>query len=294
MNKKSLEVIDATDWKSSFSSEVQQQAINALENGKILYFPHLQFSLNKDEEIFLSPEIVDPKVKNVSYDIHRNRLGKVRCGEKEAKHLQDLMHRYALTSRQFFDSLIPYYKSSLIQARTSFRPVEVSGRKSSYRKDDTRLHVDAFPSTPVKGQRILRFFSNVNPDGKPRVWRAGEPFEDVVKKMASRLPSPVWGSARLMKILGITKDLRTEYDHYMLKLHDAMKKDMYYQQTVLQEELQFPPGSSWAVFTDQVSHAAMGGQHLFEQSFYLPAKSIKNQETNPLNILEKTFKRKLV
>lgn len=295
MNKKSLETVDVACWYASFSPELQKKAVDALEAGKILYFPTLAFPLKSEELPFLSPEKIDPKAKNISYDSKQNRLGKVLCTDGERDVLKELMKRYAASSRNLLDSLIPHYKSSLTQAKTSLRPVEISGRTvSSYRKDDKRLHVDSFPSSPVKGQRILRLFTNVNPDGKPRVWRAGEPFEDVVTKIAPKVSHPIWGAAAIMKLLGITKDLRTDYDHYMLQIHDAMKKDMDYQQTVPQEEIHFPSGSSWAVFTDQVSHAAMSGQHVFEQTFYLPPNGIKNPETTPLAILERYFNKKLV
>lgn len=295
MNKKMLEIIDVPTWEATFTPVLQKKAINALEKGKILYFPSLAFPLHQEELPFLSPEKLDPKAKNISYDLTKNHLGKVLCTEEEASLLKELMKRYALSSRAFLDSLIPHYKTSLMQAKTSLRPVEISGRiTSSYRKDDKRLHVDSFPSNPVKGRRILRFFTNVNPDGKPRVWRAGEPFADVVKKIAPRVSRPIWGAAALMKLIGITKDLRTDYDHYMIQIHDAMKKDMDYQQSVPQEEIHFPAGSSWAVFTDQVSHAAMAGQHVFEQTFYLPANGVKNVETTPLSVLEKHFNKKLV
>lgn len=57
----------------------------------------------------------------------------------------------------------------------------------------------------------------------------------------------------------------------MLKLHDRMKADQRYQQTVLQTAFDFPAGLTWLVFTDQVSHAAMAGQYQLEQTF--PASS---------------------
>ena len=44
-----------------------------------------------------------------------------------------------------------------------------SGRRTSWRKDDTRLHVDAFPTRPMRGRRIMRLFSNVHPGELPRV-----------------------------------------------------------------------------------------------------------------------------
>ena len=61
-------------------------------------------------------------------------------------------------------------------AGTSYRPFEVDQRKLSWRRDDTRLHVDAFPSNPIGEKRILRIFRNINPDGQPRHWRVGEDF----------------------------------------------------------------------------------------------------------------------
>src|SRR5204862_4964539 len=99
---------------------------------------------------------------------------------------------------------------------------------TSYRKDDRRLHVDAFPSAPNQGMRILRVFCNVNPNNEDRIWRLGEPFEEVAKKFIPQTAAPIPGSARLLKWLQITKSYRTKYDHYMLQLHDMMKSDHAY------------------------------------------------------------------
>ena len=77
---------------------------------------------------------------------------------------------------------LPAYRDRLEIGRTSFRPVEIAGRASSWRKDDTRLHIDSFPATPVHGKRILRVFTNVNPHGRPRTWRLGEDFESVAQR----------------------------------------------------------------------------------------------------------------
>jgi hypothetical protein len=290
-----LEYIDIQSWEEPIQQNVQNKAIQSLENGHVLYFPSLPFSLHEYEQCLLSPKISDPKSKNVSYDIRKDSLRGAICPEKEALQLKAMLKRYAHTSRQFLERLIPHYSSFLIQAKTSFRPVEISGRKtSSFRKDDTRLHVDSFPSNPTKGYRILRIFTNINHEGNPRVWRLGEPFNDVVEKMIPRVTSPIWALASLYKWLGITKDYRTPYDHYMLQIHNLMKGDNQYQKTVPQSEVLFPPGSTWIVFTDQVSHAAMSGQHVLEQTFHLPADGIKNISTNPLKVLEKRLNKTLI
>lgn len=288
-----IEILNINSWEGPFSKEEQDRAIKALENGKVVFLPHLPFALETHELAFLSPDKTDPKSKNISFDIHRDKLGGTLCEGEEALQLKSMVKRYAIQSRSLLNTLFPHYNPSIRQGRTSFRPVEIAGRKSSYRKDDTLLHVDSFPATPVKGERIMRVFTNVNPKGKPRVWRLGEPFPDVVQKMGHRLKKPIPGLAHLLKLLKITKDHRSLYDHYMLQLHDLMKGDPEYQKHVPQQEFHFPANTSWIVYTDQVSHAAMAGQHVFEQTYYLPAVGNKFLETTPLRVLEKYIGRKL-
>jgi len=290
----SLESYLLDSWKTDISEEITNSAMQSLETGKVLYFPHLPFLLEKNEMRYLNPEIVNPKTKNISYDVHKNHLAGTINHPNEMEPLQTMLHRYAIYSRNFLERLIPHYRPNLLQAKTSFRPVEISGRKSSYRKDDTLLHVDSFPSNPTKGKRILRFFTNINPNGQSRIWRVGEPFEEVVKKMASKVISPIPGAAYLLKTVGITKDYRTAYDHYMLKMHNLMKGDSHYQKTVSQEEIAFPPGCSWIVFTDQVSHAAMSGQYVLEQTFHLPVHALNDESKNPVRILEKYLSKQLI
>src|ERR1051326_8897630 len=110
-------------------------------------------------------------------------------------------------------SLAPRYKAGLKPGRTSFRPVEIQGRASSYRKDDTRLHVDAFPSTPVLDRRILRVFSNVNPHAQERIWRVGEAFEDVARTFLPGARPQFWAEGTVLQLLKITKSRRSRYDH---------------------------------------------------------------------------------
>lgn len=289
-----LETFEANCWEALFTAEEQSRAIHALESGKVLYLPALAFPLELQEKSFLSASILDPKAKNISYNSSTGDLKGSSFKGSEADQLRAMTLRYSQYSTQLLKHLLPFYTSSLILGKTSFRPVEVEGRKTSFRKDDTLLHVDSFPSNPTLGQRILRVFTNVNPDGKPRVWRIGESLENVFHRFLPRASAPIWGVPTILKALGITKDYRTPYDHYMLQIHDQMKNDQCYQQNVTYEEVLFPPGASWIVFTDQVSHAAMSGQHLFEQTFYLPVKGQKNPETAPLKVLEKLLDKNLL
>lgn len=289
-----LETIDFESMSNFLSSEIQKKATDALEEGKAVFLPKSPFILNEQEKFFLNPDHVDPKSKNISYNFRNDQLKGALYQGREADQCKMMVKRYALFSKELLEHLFPSYAAHLIQGRTSFRPVEACGRVTSYKKDDTRIHVDAFPSNPVQGRRILRVFTNVNPSGKPRVWRLGEPFKEVVKKMAPRVRQPLPGLASLMKFFKITKEQRSLYDHYMLHMHNQMKGDDEYQKNVLQQEIQFPAGSSWIVFSDSVSHAAMSGQYLFEQTFYLNPAHMLDQEKAPVRVLEKFLNKVLV
>ena len=143
-------------------------------------------------------------------------------------------------------------------------------------------HVDSFPATPVQDRRILRVFANVNPEGRPRSWRVGEDFDGLAARFAPRLRAPMPGTALLLHALHVTKTRRSPYDALMLQLHDRMKEDTAYQSTAPQRPFDFPPGSAWMAFTDQVSHAAMSGQHQLEQTFLLPVGAMLDEGRSPL------------
>lgn len=288
---KFIHEIDHTDWNAPFDSTIQKEALEALEGGSVLFFPRLGFPLSDEEVKLRDPRVID-KSKNVNYNPANDKLGGTVCEGEERERLKGMISRYASQSKKLLNALLPHYSSDLQQARTSFRPVEVAGRQSSWRKDDTRLHVDSFPSSPTQGKRILRIFCNVNPT-RPRVWRVGEPFEDMAKRFYPTLTKPPFGSATFNYLFRITKAPRSEYDHYMLQLHDRMKENSEYQEKVLQHTQEFTAGSTWAVFSDQVSHAAMSGQFQFEQTYLLPVKSLKNPETAPIRVLERLAGRKL-
>ena len=205
-----------------------------------------------------------------------------------------MMTRYRTQSHLLVNTILPHYKDHLHLAPTSFRPNQIVTRNQSWRADDKRLHVDAFPSRPNYGERILRVFINVNPNKVPRVWRIGEPFEAIVDRfLADTKPYSAW-QAKVLNAFGITKSLRSEYDHLMLQLHDSMKRDLNYQRNCPQLTVEFPTGSVWICFSDQTSHAAMSGQFMMEQTFHLSALNQYNPNTSPLAILRNHMGRELI
>ena len=284
--------VELATWGGSVGAGEQADATEALETGHVLFLPNLRFELSDAERAFLTPTIVG-KSKNVSFDPRNGSLGGTTVTEMKLEELRGLLGRFALSTRALLSALLPSYAGGIHQAKTSLRPVEVAGRSQSWRKDDTRLHVDSFPSQPSKGKRILRVFSNVNPDGRARVWKVGEPFERVARQFWPKLRAPLPGERGLLAAVRVTKSVRTRYDHYMLKLHDAMKLDPQYQDRFASATQAFPAGSTWICFTDQVSHAAISGAHQLEQTFWVEVGALRNQGSAPLRVLEGLAGRRL-
>lgn len=282
------------NWLGPFSIAQKELAIRALESGEVLYFPNLGFAVDDTEIELLMDSGLDRKTKNISFNQRTQTIKGTSIKNQSRQNLQDMMNRFSNCSTNLIHALFPKYRSSIVIGRTSFRPAEILGRKTSIRKDDTRLHVDAFPATPNQGQRILRVFSNINPEERDRIWNIGQPFQRVVERFGPRFKKPIFGMRKLMSWIKITKSYRTLYDHYMLQLHDHMKFDDEYQQDVEKLEFHFPPGSTWIVMTDCVSHAALVGQFMLEQTFYLPIEAMEMPELSPLKILENYLEKRLI
>lgn len=288
-----LKVMRTSSWNIPQPNEVGGGTVDALERGQVLYFPALPFAFSPEEQMLLSPAISDGKSKNVVFDTRNSRLHGTSLAGAEREVLHRMMNRFCERATRLVQTMLPDYKGQLEVARTSFRPVRVEGRPSSYKKDDTRLHVDAFSSSPNQGRRILRVFCNVNPEGDPRRWELGEPFENYAARFVDQIPLPNAATGWLLETLRVTRGRRTLYDHVMLQLHDRGKADMGYQRVAPKTPMAFPPGSTWIVFTDRVLHAALGGQHLLEQTFVMPVSAMRNPERSPLRILERHYQRSL-
>jgi hypothetical protein len=284
--------IDSRRWDDVYAPSMKEQAVEAVESGAIVHFPTLRFELQPHEIKFLNPATVHGS-KNVSYNPATERIGGTAKTGAELDELRGLLRRFSGATRRLIAELFVAYGAGVRQGRTSLRPVEVEGRVTSWRADDTRLHVDTFPSTPTRGERILRVFSNINHEGRPRVWKIGGPFEAVARRFKPTLRAPLPGTHAAIYALRITKSLRSPYDHFMLQLHDRMKADQEYQTNGDQLTHSFPAGSTWIAYTDQVPHAALSGIHQLEQTFYVPVASLRNQASAPLRILEGLFGRKL-
>lgn len=291
------EEFDIAGWEGPFDPETRARAQAALEHGHVLYFPRMPFKLSNSEMEFLDGRLTDGKAKNISLDHTSGKIQGTSATGERAERLAAMMERFGAGTTRFVKELLPNYQG-IERARTSFRPVEVEGRPYSVIQDDRLLHVDAFPSRPMKnGRRILRFFANVAPlkagGGGARRWEVGEPFEAFAAKFAPAIKPHFPGKSWLFDKLGVTRGRRSAYDEMMLSLHDRGKLDGAYQKSSPHTSLEFPPGSCWMVYTDQVLHAALKGEFALEQTFHFDVAEMGEPDTAPIRVLEKIVGRAL-
>ena len=288
----SLYEILTLGWNEAIAPAQSDAAIERLEAGGVIVLSHLPFAIEAAERPLFNPAILS-SAKNASFNPHSGRLSGTTLEGADAARLVGLMRRFSDQASGLVARLLPAYAPHLERARASFRPADIAGRASSWRKDDTRLHVDSFPATPSGGRRILRLFTNVNPEGRARVWRIGGDFDAVASRFAPQLTLPLPGSGRVLAWLRVTKSRRTAYDALMLQLHDRMKADADFQTRSPQQTIEFAAGTTWLAFTDQVSHAAMAGQYQLEQTFLLPVETMREPDRSPLRVLERLKQKRL-
>jgi hypothetical protein len=266
-------------------------AIEALENGEVLYLPHDAFAMTNREHLFLDPAIVKQPRRHsgrarIIYLPAAGRLLKTTLQGDARAELQAMMARFSSWAQQLVADLLPAYLPGLTPGPATFRPCPRSGPQ--------RLHVDSFFFFPTEGRRVLRVLTNIDPDGRPRVWQFGEePFEGFAKRLMPQLHRPVPGSGWLLEKLGITKGFRTPYDDLMRQMRNITKVDVDYQKNTARKVVEFPPGSTWVLFTDDVLHGALKGQYAFEQTFWLDVKAMHDPERSPLRVLERLAARPL-
>lgn len=265
-----------------------------LEQGQVLFFPSVPFDLaEQDRQFLLSLRQTDSRFhKNISYRPATNVLKGVSANTEEHARLHRVMRSFSQEVAHFVAVFLAPYAGRLKLDFASFRPLQEKGRTLPLHQRNDLLHVDAFPSRPTRGARIMRVFVNINPSAS-RIWNVGRPFHALVPEImrTQKLAPPqrssaARGLARLAGMIGLPIPDRSPYDEFMLYLHDWLKENGDFQKNSAKRELVLPPGSCWVVFTDGVPHAAMSGQFALEQTLIIPMDALVSPETAPLRVLE--------
>ena len=274
-----------------------------LERGQILFFREPPFRLPaEDREFLLSQPWTELRLhKNVSYRPGEDALKGVSGDAATVERLHSILRNYSAQVVDFVTKFLAPYAGKWTLDFSSFRPLEEERRGLPLHKRNDLLHVDAFPSRPTRGGRILRVFTNLNPT-KPRVWQTTQDFESLARAYAEdaglyRFAEDSVVSRRVQdwgEKLGFPGTGRTPYDMFMLRFHDYLKENEEFQKNCPKVKLEFPPLATWLVYTDGVAHAAMSGQYALEQTFLVSPKALVAPEQAPYRILEKIAGRPLV
>lgn len=198
-----------------------------LEHGQIVLFDDIPFDLAEDEIEFLTSRRADSSRihKNISYRPGQDVLrGFTSSHTEETTRLHQIMRRYSVQVTQFLSQFLSPYAEHWSLDFASFRPLEERGRNLPLHKRNDLLHVDAFPSRPTHGARILRVFTNINPT-EARVWLTTMRFGTLAARFAADAglsqfaarASSTTGSlrrqtSRFMRTLGLPVANRSTYD----------------------------------------------------------------------------------
>jgi len=269
-----------------------------LEEGNILFFEKTPFEMPQGEVRFLLGQKQSEAAhhKNIAYRPVSDRLtGYAQRGGAEKERLRAIMQRYSQRVNEFTQQLLSPYAGSWAVDFASFRPQQEAGRQLRLRARNDLLHVDSFPTRPSDGNRILRVFTNINPT-EPRVWLTGETFENLVARFAGAggMPLPKGMASgpksilkRLARAAGLHSLARSPYDDWMLQFHHFLKANQEFQEMGERTQWEFPPQSTWLVFTDLVSHAVLSGQFALEQTFIISKHALVLPEKAPVRVLER-------
>jgi hypothetical protein len=266
-----------------------------LERGQILLFREFPFHLPaEDREFLIAQQWAELRLhKNISYHPQEDALRGVAGDGRTVERVHSILRNHTAQVADFAAKFLAPYAGKWTLDFSTFRPFEEERRGVPLHKRNDLLHVDAFPSQPTRGGRILGVFTNLNP-AKPCVWHTTEAFESLARKYAEdaglrRIAEDSFFRRTVQdsdEKLGFRGAGRTPYDMFMLRFHDYLKENVEFQELCPKVRLEFPALATWLAFTDGVAHAATSGQYAIEQTFLIPPKVLVAPQHAPCKILE--------
>jgi hypothetical protein len=265
-----------------------------LERGEVIYYPGCPFSIADDDVGFLCRQRLASRAhKNVSFDPNTGKTaGFLRQSPEQAERLRGLLASFSTQVTSWLTTTLPHYARGWQLDRVSFRPEEEATRRLRLSARNDLLHIDAFPSRPTNGKRLLRFFVNVNPVD-PRVWMTSDPFAVLFERYGEEagLPGRYREPLRKRVLQSVTRLIhpqrprRSPFDSFMLRFHDFLKRNEEFQEKCLKRFWSFPPGSAWMCFTDTVSHAVLRGRFALEHSYFVAEADLALPAESPAAII---------
>jgi hypothetical protein len=280
---------------------------DALERGHIIHFPVSPVAPLPEEDLgFLRGLGPHLGRKNVSWYFATDELRGLERGNDPAmaERARALLSMHAARVRAFLLGAMPGFTLGMVPGTTSMRPLQEKGRALSAHASNELVHVDAGAYGATHGDRVLRFFVNLNPR-EDRVWVTRGAFAALYARHGlaaglrdARGPRPVREGPLDRAFTGLVRAVgalapqalvldSSPYDRLMRRMHNWMKDTPAFRDgRDGLEELRFGPGAAWMVLTDQVSHACTEGQHALVDTFIVPLANCRLPEQSPFRILQ--------
>lgn len=275
----------------------------ALERGRIVYFPQCPVPLPGEAELRFLREDLQQGLgrKNVSWYPDGDRLVGLKAEPPVRERARSLLSAHARGVDLFLNQLMPDLMRGARRGTSSFRPVQERGRDLSPHASNELIHIDAGAYGATHGDRILRFFVNVNPS-EDRVWASRGSFADLLRRygteagiagsrqsLVASLPERLYSgtiraAAHVVPAIGMIDT--SPFDRLMRRFHNFMKDSPSFRDS--REglvELAFKPFSAWMVLTDTVSHACLSGQHALVDTFIVPRANCTERDADPWELL---------
>jgi hypothetical protein len=267
-----------------------------LERGGVVTYPQCPFPLPEgSDRSFLLEQRLGRGHKNLSLDPVTGKVaGFRRRSADQADRLRDLLAAFARAATGWLAQTLPRYPRAWRLDQVSFRPEEEATRRLRQTARNDLLHVDAFPSRPTNGHRILRLFVNINPT-EPRVWVTSEPFARLLERFGRRAGLPAandfgpltWLREGVLRLFHPGRPRHSVYDRFMLRFHNFLKANDDFQERTPKRLWTFPPGACWLAFTDACSHAVLRGRFALEHSYFIAPEALALPEESPPVLLER-------
>jgi hypothetical protein len=262
---------------------------DALERGQIVHFARCPILLPEPEDQDFLRQGLAPflRKKNVSYYPGPDRLTGLQAPASIAERARRILQEHSRRLQEFLLDAMPHFLRGWTPGTSSFRPMEEQGRGLSPHASNELIHVDAGAYGATHGDRILRFFVNLNP-ARERVWISQGTFDQLLREHATEAGIATGGlepraperalSAMLQAVSRTFPMARvldsSPYDRRMRRFHNWMKDTDAFQQAPAQR-FSFAPYSAWMCLTDGVSHACISGQHALVDTFLVPLRNCR-------------------
>lgn len=287
------------------AAAVPDEIGDALEQGNIIKFTNCPVPLPTAEELETLRNTLPKQLKrkNVSYHPEADRVTGLDDHSEIAGLVYDALSNHRSRVTEFLQTVMPALSENLRAGTCSFRPLEEKGRNLKPHASNELVHIDAGAYGATNGDRILRFFVNVNPE-TDRIWKSKGAFPDLFEQygreaglhgdLTPSLERGVLGRMRTSLLNGIARAGlplapmldSSPYDRVMRKFHNYMKDTPDFQRPDTNDHtFHFEPYTAWMVLTDMVSHASYSGQHALVYTGLIPLRDCRLPELAPFNIL---------